>query len=471
MTYQQSIEALYELGVELHGAPRKFDLAHMRALASAVGDPQKKFKCVLIAGTNGKGSTAATLASILIAAGHKTALYTSPHLLRVNERIRINGEEIPEETFAELFDRVQTAGEKLVAKGALPVKPSFFEVLTAMAFLYFAQEKVDITVLEVGLGGRLDATNITEPLVSVITDIELDHQQYLGNTIGEIAKEKCGILRKDGVMVTLPQHPKANEAIGQAAVALGCKAVSAAEYVPNLTPGGVQTAQQINKLDSAHPNRANQPYFVRNRYFLDVMGEDVLIESPLLGRHQVRNIALAIAAAVQLEKLGITVTPSAISEGVRNTEWPGRFQFFPRSAFKGGNWPDVILDVAHNPAGAWALRSALSEYVGERPITMVFGAMKDKSIGEMAEILFPLAARVVLTEADNPRAATADDIREAAHRMEVEFVDTTQLRVALEGARELAMENTNGIVVVTGSIFLVGEALGILRSQLSVAGS
>src|SRR5579872_6335474 len=177
MTYPQSVEALYALGVELHGAPRKFDLAHMRALAAELGEPQKRFRCVLIAGTNGKGSTASTLAAILQAAGHRTALYTSPHLLRVNERIRIDGEQIPDERFAELFEQVATAGDKLVAEGKLPMKPSFFEVLTAMAFLHFAKEKVDIAVLEVGLGGRLDATNITEPLISVITDIELDHQQ------------------------------------------------------------------------------------------------------------------------------------------------------------------------------------------------------------------------------------------------------------------------------------------------------
>src|SRR5579859_5880991 len=213
MTYEQSVAALYALGVELHGAPRKFDLAHMRALAAAVGDPQESFKCVLIAGTNGKGSTAATLAAILKSAGHKTALYTSPHLLRVNERIQINGVPIPDDRFAAIFEQVNEAGEKLTAGGTLPMKPSFFEVLTAMAFLYFAEQQVDIAVLEVGLGGRLDATNITEPLVSVIADIELDHQQYLGETITEIAREKCGILRKNGVMVTLPQHPLANEAI------------------------------------------------------------------------------------------------------------------------------------------------------------------------------------------------------------------------------------------------------------------
>src|SRR5271168_3518206 len=335
MNYQQSVEALYALGLELHGAPRKYELAHMRALAAELGDPQKQFKCVLIAGTNGKGSTAATLAAILKEAGLKTALYTSPHLLRVNERIKINGEEISDETFAALFERVIVAGEKLVAAGALPMKPSFFEVLTAMAFLHFAQEKVDIAVLEVGLGGRLDATNITEPMVSVITDIELDHQQYLGNTIGEIAREKCGILRKDGVMVTLPQHPLANEVIGNVAIELGCRSVSAADYVPNISPGGQLTEQASNRLQSATPNRANQPYFVRNRYFLNVMGEDVLIESPLLGRHQVRNIALAIAAAVELTKLGFDISPTAISDGVRNTEWPARFQHIPGQALRG----------------------------------------------------------------------------------------------------------------------------------------
>jgi len=466
MNYTQSVEALYALGLELHGAPRKYDLAHMRALAAELGDPQKQFKCVLIAGTNGKGSTAATLAAILKEAGHKTALYTSPHLLRVNERIKVNGEEISDAIFAAMFERVITAGEKLVAAGELPMKPSFFEVLTAMAYLHFAQEKVDIAVLEVGLGGRLDATNITEPMVSVITDIELDHQQYLGNTIGEIAREKCGILRKAGVMVTLPQHPQANEVIGNAAIGIGCRAVSAAEYVPNVSPGGQQTAQQSNRLESETPNRANQPYFVRNRYFLDVMGEDVLIESPLLGRHQMRNIALAVAAAVELTKLGFDISPAAISEGVRNTEWPARFQHIPGHALRGGSWPDVIIDVAHNPAGAWALRSAISEFVGERPVMMVFGAMKDKSVGEMAEILFPLASRVVLTMADNPRAASCEEIRKAAHRVQTEFVDTMQMSVGLEAARELAMEKKHGVIVVCGSVYLAGEALRLLKPKM-----
>src|ERR1700722_17697893 len=239
MSYAEAIDHLYALGHELAPttptAPRrKFDLAHMRVLAAALGDPQRSFPSVLIAGTNGKGSTAATLASILTAAGYRTALYTSPHLVRVNERIQIAAVPIPDEDFARLYFRVDETARRLVEAGTLPHHPSFFEVLTAVAFLYFAADgeddanieskedsaagrarraPVDIAILEVGLGGRLDATNIVDPLLSIITDIALDHQDYLGDTIAEITREKAGILRTNGTLITLPQHPEANQAI------------------------------------------------------------------------------------------------------------------------------------------------------------------------------------------------------------------------------------------------------------------
>src|SRR5437868_3411729 len=201
---------MYALGHELAQAPsQKFDLEHMRVLLAAMQHPERRFPPVLIAGTNGKGSTAATLASILRAAGYRTALYTSPHLIRLNERIRINGEEIADPDFAAVHDCVEQTAERLVAAGELPWHPSFFEMLTAIAFEYFARAKVDIAVLEVGMGGRLDATNVVEPLISVITDVSLDHQKFLGNTIAEIAGEKAGIIHPGGVVVTLPQHPAA----------------------------------------------------------------------------------------------------------------------------------------------------------------------------------------------------------------------------------------------------------------------
>src|ERR1035438_7915408 len=253
MSYAAAVDHLHGLTQELAAvAPRrKFDLDHMRVLAGALGDPQRQFRSILIAGTNGKGSTAATLAGILAAAGVRTALYTSPHLARVTERIRVSGphastdncqlrtdnclSEIPEEAFARLYFRVDETARQLVAAGRLPHHPSFFETLTALAFLYFAERNVEIAVLEVGMGGRLDATNIVDPLLSVLTDIALDHQEYLGNTVSEIAREKAGILRTGGTLVTLPQHPEANQAIGEAALALEVRGVNAAEFLPGRT--------------------------------------------------------------------------------------------------------------------------------------------------------------------------------------------------------------------------------------------
>ena len=207
MSYQTAVASMFALGHELANTPsHKFDLEHMRVLLQAMSHPERTFPSVLIAGTNGKGSTAATLASILRASGLKTALYTSPHLLRINERIRINGEEVADDNFAALHGEVDRIAEHLLEKQELPWHPSFFEMMTAIAFAHFAQQRVDIAVLEVGMGGRLDATNVVEPLVSVITDISLDHQKYLGNTLREIAREKAGIIRPGGVVVTLPMR-------------------------------------------------------------------------------------------------------------------------------------------------------------------------------------------------------------------------------------------------------------------------
>ena len=237
-SYETAIARMYALGHELAQTPsQKFDLAHMRILLGALENPERRFPGVLIAGTNGKGSTAATLASILRLSGLRTGLYTSPHLARINERIQISGEQISDDEFALLHDLVDRTAERLVGEGELPWHPSFFEMLTAMAFEYFARRKVDIAVLEVGMGGRLDATNVIEPRVSVITDISLDHQKFLGNTVAEIAGEKAGIIRPSGVVVTLPQQPQANDVIGRAIMDLGARAVNAVPYVPPVSPG------------------------------------------------------------------------------------------------------------------------------------------------------------------------------------------------------------------------------------------
>ena len=448
MSYETAVARMYALGHELTQSPsHKFDLAHMRVLLEALNHPERKFPGVLIAGTNGKGSTAATLASILRASGLRTGLYTSPHLVRINERIRISGSEISDDDFALLHDVVDRTAERLVEEGELPWHPSFFEMLTAIAFEYFAQNKVEIAVLEVGMGGRLDATNVIKPRVSVITDISLDHQKFLGNTVTEIAGEKAGIIRPGGVVVTLPQQPAANDVIGNTILELGAQGVSAVPYVPPVSPGSDEYLTRT-------PESAAE--CLASRYPLQVMGKQISVETPLVGRHQLRNIALAIATAEVLSHQGFPITPETIERGIRETRWPGRFQVMPAR----GTAPEYIFDVAHNPAGAWTLRSTLSACYEDRPLTFVFGAMRDKAIGEIAEILFPLAARVITTRADNPRSATPDEIREAAARTATDIEDAIDVTSALDRACSLA--GPRGIVVITGSIYIVGEAMRVL---------
>jgi dihydrofolate synthase / folylpolyglutamate synthase len=441
MSYETAIARMYALGHELVNTPSyKFDLAHMRVLLAALDNPERRFPAVLIAGTNGKGSTAATLASILQAAGLNTGLYTSPHLVRINERIRLNNVEISDDEFALVHDLIDRTAERMVSEAELPWHPSFFEMLTAMAFEYFYRRQVDIAVLEVGMGGRLDATNVVEPRISIITDISLDHQKFLGNTVTDIAREKAGIIRPGGVVVTLPQQPQANDVIGNTILDLGARGVNAVPYVPPVSP-------------------ASEEYLVKgdkkpiSRYPLQVMDKEILVETPLIGRHQLRNVALAIAAAEELSQQGFTISAEAIERGIRETHWPGRFQVIPSQ----DGSPEYVLDVAHNPDGAWALRSTLSAVYGERPFTLVFGAMQDKDVRQVAEILFPIAERVIVTRADNPRAASPEQIRAASGRVSVEREDAANVSSALARAKMLA--RAGGLVVVTGSIYIVGEAM------------
>ena len=449
MSYETAVARIYALGHELAQMPSpKFDLDHMRVLLRALDYPERRFPSVLIAGTNGKGSTAATLASILKASGLRTGLYTSPHLIRINERIRINGEEISDDEFALLHDMIDRTAERLVGESELPWHPSFFEMLTAIAFEYFSRKKIDIAVLEVGMGGRLDATNVIDPRICVITDISLDHQKFLGNTVTEIAREKAGIIRRGGIVVTLPQQPQANDVIGNTILDLEAQAVSAVPYVPPVAP-----STQYRVANS----ELGRAIF---RYPLEVMGKRILVETPLVGRHQLRNVALAIAAAEELSHRGFAITADSIEHGIRETHWPGRFQVI--SPVKGA--PEYVLDVAHNPAGAWALRSTLSGAYEDRSLTFVFGAMRDKAIGEIAEILFPLAERVIATRADNPRSATSGEIREAAAHTSVAIEQAPNVAAALERARVLA--GSNGVVVVTGSIYIVGEAMQSLGIKI-----
>src|SRR3954452_24055726 len=307
MSYAAALAKLNAMAPELFSKPgeprRKFSLDQVRTLLAALGDPHRRFRSLLIAGTNGKGSTASTLASILTESGVKTGLYTSPHLERVNERIRIGATLISDDDFARHFFQVDDTAQKLAAEGRIPQLPSFFECLTALAFLHFAEGGVEIAVLEVGMGGRLDATNVVDPLLSVITDISLDHMEWLGSTIGQIAREKAGILRHGGTLITLPQHPEASQVLGEVASELDVRAVSATPYMPPVRVCGADS------------------------YPLEVLGTKIELASPLLGMHQHRNTALAVAAAVELQQgHGFPVTPTAVELGVRRAAWPGRLE-------------------------------------------------------------------------------------------------------------------------------------------------
>ncbi|MGB8479901.1 MAG: folylpolyglutamate synthase/dihydrofolate synthase family protein [Acidobacteriaceae bacterium] len=448
MSYAQAIESLYARGHELAGAhavgvadspPRKFDLAEMRILTAALGSPELKFPSVLIAGTNGKGSTAAMLANILGVAGYRAGLYTSPHLTRVNERVQINGATLSDDDFARLYFRVDETGSRLLREGKLPQHPSFFESVTAVAFLYFAEQAIDIAVLEVGMGGRLDATNIVEPLLSVITDISLDHTEWLGATIDAIAREKAGILRPNGTLVTLPQHPVANQALGEVAVDLNVRGVSAVEYMPPR-----RSAEEEATRFYAEP------------YSVTVAGTSVELRPALAGTHQHRNAALAVAAAIELcNSHSYNITPRQIAEGISTARWPGRLELFPRTDTR----PAVLLDVAHNPAGAWTLRSALSTWPGlvtQIPTqrTLLFGCLREKAVEEMAQILFPVFDRVILTLVNSPRTASLEELRAVARALGVEAEAAASPVVGMDLAQ--AKTAANGLIVCAGSVYLVG---------------
>jgi dihydrofolate synthase/folylpolyglutamate synthase len=431
MSYAEAISELNRMAPELHtqpGAPRrKFSLDEIRILLEALGNPHRKFPSVLIAGTNGKGSTASTLASILTASGLRTGLYTSPHLERPNERVRVSGQDIQDDAFAALYFRVHDTAEKLVLHGELPQFPSFFETLTAMAFLHFSEEAVQIAVLEVGMGGRLDATNIVDPLISVITDISLDHTEWLGPTIADITREKAGILRADGTLVTLPQHPEANQALGEVAVALNVRGVSAAPYMPTIGAG--------------------------DSYLVEVLGSELEVASPLHGPHQHRNVALAIAAAAELAtNHALPVTPDSIARGIRATRWPGRLELI---SAQNTQW---LLDVAHNPAGAWALRASLRE-TDPAPRTLVFSCLKDKPLAELAQILFPLFEQIVFAPIASPRATPMADLLAAAAQTGTAAHAAESVAEALSFAQQRA---GGAPVVISGSVYLVGEARAIL---------
>jgi dihydrofolate synthase / folylpolyglutamate synthase len=429
MNFEEATEYLYSLGNET--LAMKLGLESVRALARISSEPQKRFPAVHIAGTNGKGSTAAMTASVLRAAGFRVGLYSSPHLVSITERIRIDGDEISPDDFARLATDVRAAGEQLVAEKALPAPPTFFEQVTMIAYLYFAERRVDLAVLEVGLGGRLDATNICEPVVTAITPVGFDHQKYLGDTLASIAGEKAGIVKPGVPVVVAPQSGEAMKTI-----AARCEALKAPMITP-APPFGIEALSDDENIGR---------YRFRYRGWDDK--DEYALRLGLRGRHQITNAIVAIHIAELLRIAEFDIPHAAIVEGLNNAEWPGRLEMIRVSPSRA----PLLLDGAHNADGARALRDFLDEHFRSTPITILFGVMADKAIGEMGDILFPAARHVIVTKIASPRAAEPAAIAEASHR---DVIRIENSREAFDEALRITPQD--GLIVVCGSLFLIGE--------------
>jgi dihydrofolate synthase / folylpolyglutamate synthase len=441
MNYSESVRALMALGRELaspqQARVQKFGLANITLLAEALGDPQRKIPCAHVAGTNGKGSTAAMLDSILRTAGIRNGLYTSPHLERINERIRINGEDISDEDFAAAWTRVHDSIESLLASGRLSAHPTYFECITALAFVAFAESGVAFAVYEVGLGGRLDSTNIVVPEVAVITSIDFDHESFLGHSIAEIAGEKAGIIKPDGWVVSSAERPEARTVIARRCSELGARLVEVDEAW-KLEETGVSSGCYRAIATAVHSSAK------------------IALEPPLPGRFQIRNALTAATAARLLAERGFPVTNDAIERGIRSVRWPGRLERLSER-------PAVYLDGTHNPAGAKELLEFWKENFAGRRIFLVYGAMRDKAVDEIAGLLFPSADFVILTEPLQPRAISAPLLAEMTAHLAKDSAVVRDPAEALERAIEMA--SSGDAVFATGSLYLVGDLRGYWRRR------
>lgn len=420
MNYPDSVHFLYALGNEIQTA--KLGLERIRTTLEALGRPQDKLRFIHVAGTNGKGSVCAMIESGLRAEGQRTGLFTSPHLAEPTERIRVAGSPVSTAQFTDAFNRVHRVVENLLSAGVIDFHTTYFETVTAMAMLIFADERVDRVVLEVGLGGRLDATNIVTPELCVVTPVDFDHEAFLGKSLESIAREKAGILKLNVPAVFAEQRPEAAAMLEERAAALGIAVARTTDW----------RTRDVD-LD------------IRGSGFVLSNGADLRIQCPLAGEHQVGN---AVTAAVALLRLG--VSPRSIEAGIAATRWPGRLE-------RVSEHPEIILDGAHNPAGARALAAYIDRFYAGRRVRLIYGAMRDKSIAEIAGILFPRAHQVIVTAPHQSRAFSPEAMLEVSGHPNL--ITAPAIEAALELVGDAPPED---VIFVTGSLFLVAEARALL---------
>ena len=406
----------------------KFGLENIATLCAALDHPERTFTSIVIAGTNGKGSVTVMVETALRAAGHRAARYTSPHLVHLEERFVVDGSEVDPARLSDVVGTVQTAVEALIKHGQLEALPTFFECATAAAFELFRRQHVEIAVLEVGLGGRLDATNVVTPIVTAITSIDFDHQAQLGNTLESIAAEKAGIA-KPGVAMVCGRVPEAAARV--------IEQICDAQHAPV-----VRVADTVQVV--SHDRDDSIDLRLKSRT-LD------RIRLSLPGRHQRENAAVAVAVLEEAAKRGIPVPDGAIRRGLTESQWPGRLERFVQDGV------EILLDAAHNPAGARALASHLQD-IGWSRVTLLFGAMHDKDVSGMLAPLAHLCERVICTTAPTPRAMPAEELADIARRYAPAVEIVADMKQAL--GRAIAHQTP---IVAAGSIFLIGPLRDILR--------
>ena len=423
MNYPDSVHFLYALGNEIKTA--KFGLERIRTVLAALGDPQDRCRFVRVAGTNGKGSTCAMIESGLRASGRRTGLFISPHLNEPTERICLHGQPTPTDRFTEAFNRVHATAEELLNAGTIDLHPTYFETVTAMAFLIFAESPTDAVVLEVGLGGRLDATNVVRPELCVITQIDFDHEAFLGISLEAIAGEKAGILKRGVPAVFSRQRPEVGPVLESRAAELAVPVSRTSDWaVSDLELNACGSRFTLSGPQALH------------------------VQCPLAGEHQVENAA---SAAVALTNLDVPVR--AIESGIARARWPGRLEQICRD-------PEIVIDGAHNPAGARALASYLDRFYARRRVRMIYGAMRDKAVEEVCGILFPRAAQVIVTAPQQPRALYPEAVLQITGHPDLRTAPG--LREALELMSDIRPEDA---IFITGSLYLVGEARALLGTR------
>ena len=421
MHHEDILKELY--GLERFGM--KLGLANITELLRRIGDPHLKFPAVHVTGSNGKGSVCAFIESILREAGFNAGLYTSPHLIRFNERIRVGGREIPDSDVARLYEFVKPHAAAMAGEQKAK-QPTFFEITTAMAFQYFMERKVDIAVVEVGMGGGMDATNVVRPEACVLTRVSLEHTEHLGMTIRRIAGEKSGILKPGVPAVTLDQEALAT--IEERARELACPLTVVGREVKYERTGGALAGQAINWAGTTATR----------------------VSTVMLGAHQAENAALALAAAESLESRGWRIGEDAKRTGIAKMRWPARFQLVRRS-------PPVVIDGAHNPGGARCLRDSLREYLPGRRAVLVMGMLADKDLAVYADTLAPLTAYAIATKPRSERASAPEDIAATYKQLGVSSEVVEDVPAAIR--RGLSLASADRPLLITGSLYLAGEAL------------